>query len=137
MVNNRQRKHSILVITSDPVLISISNKINAGNMLIDFAVNPQEARQKIRNIHPDVILLGNSGSSELTFKYYNELRSGWISRHSTIIVVYSEDSGKSYYILSEENISLNLGKFTLISGESSTPVNVQDLPAKLAEVLSD
>jgi len=137
MMNSRERKHSILVITSDPVLISVSNKINTGNMLLDFAVNPQEAREKIRNIHPDFILLGNSGSSELTFKYYNELKSGWISRHSTIIVVYSDDSGKSYYILSEENISLKLGKFTLISGESSTPVNVQDLPAKLAEVLAD
>jgi len=136
-MNNRGRKHSILVISGDPLLIEVSNKIIAGNMHLDFAADPQEARQKIRLVHPDIILLGNPGSSDLIFKFYNELRSGWISRHSTIIVVYSEDSGKSYYVLSEENISTSLGKFTLISGESTNPVIALDLQAKLAEILTD
>ena len=69
----------ILVISREPALAEMTRKAAEGSMAVSGAETEAEGRNRIRELRPDIIILGPLDLPESVLRLYGELREGWRS----------------------------------------------------------
>ena len=90
-----------------------------GTAEVDYAPNEVEGLSKIREKHPDIVILGFLEPEGTVLKFYRQLREGWISHHASLLVVELNTSEDSHRILSDENLAVGIGEYTFLTGATS------------------
>lgn len=128
---NRQKE--ILVISQTKELIDLARVALEGGAVVIQAASETEALDKIRARHPDMVIIGDIGGPDDVFRFYNHLKEGWISRHSSIIIVEKDTSQNSYRLLSDENLVTGIDGHIMRPSASSPLVSPSLLPSALKE----
>ncbi len=113
-----QTRH-LLVISQDAKLVEIARKAAGGAITVDFAMNEAEGLNKLREIRPDIIVLGNLDSPGTVSKLYQDLREGWISHHASLLVVELDISENTCRILADEHLRMGIGDYAFVAGSPS------------------
>jgi 5,10-methylenetetrahydrofolate reductase len=66
------------------------------------ATGASEALEKVRSLHPEIVILGHPEPPGDAAKLSRELREGWISRHSSLLMIEENVRDHSYRIINEE-----------------------------------
>jgi methylenetetrahydrofolate reductase (NADPH) len=89
-MNQLDENRLILTVSNTPELAEATrNAVLDKGVVLESAVNEEEGLNKIREKHPDIIILGVLEPEGAVQKFYNQLRQGWISHHASIVVVES------------------------------------------------
>lgn len=131
-----KRNQSILVVGKNPELVEITIQATEGAIAVDYAPNEAEGLSKVREKHPEIIILGYLDPPEAVTRYYRELREGWISHHASLLVVELNSSDNSHRILSDENLSAGIGGHTLLAGATSPLLPTEYLLPRLKEIIN-
>jgi methylenetetrahydrofolate reductase (NADPH) len=137
MMNPVNQTKSILVISRKPELAEITGKAAAGTMSVAYAETGTEGLDKIRELRPDIILLGPSSSPEAVLKLYGQLREGWISRHASLLVVELNAADNTYRILGDEDLMLGIGEYAFQKGSASLFQPADHLVAALQQTIAE
>jgi methylenetetrahydrofolate reductase (NADPH) len=82
------RNQNILVVSvTDDLLQKVRLSLEGLPVEVYYAPGEQQGLNLIRDKHPDVVILGDLESAANAADYYRELREGWISRHSSLLLV--------------------------------------------------
>jgi methylenetetrahydrofolate reductase (NADPH) len=92
----------ILVVGQDPGLIEAVRQAAGPLASVDQAATPAEAIEKVKTTRPDLVLLLGDGLTEEITPFHQELRRGWISRHSSVLLVKPAPPGDSFLLLDED-----------------------------------
>ena len=96
----------ILVVSSTPELVESTRKATErAAARVDFAVSRTEGLNKIREYHPDIVILGVLEHEESVHEFYQQLKEGWISHHASLLVVETIGSNDLQWQPSEESDS--------------------------------
>lgn len=125
--------HIILVISRTPGLAAITREAVQNAVEVDYASNRSAALEKVRTGRPEIVILGQPEPPDTAAGLYRELREGWISRHSSLLVIEQNAAGDSCRILTDENLEARIGGYTFIPG-SAAPFFP---PADLASILRE
>lgn len=117
---------SILVVSNNPGLAEITLKAAGGAASVAYAPDEAAGMTRVREEHPDLIIIGELGRPEAALNYYRELRADWISHHASLILLESDTANDTHRVLSDENLVEGLGEYTLQAG-----VPGQYFPAEL------
>ena len=94
-----------MIISRKPELAEIAGRAAAGTVSVAYAGNGAEGLKKIRELRPEIILLGPLNSPEAVLKLYRELREGWISRHASFLVLEMNDDENTHRIFDDEDLA--------------------------------
>ena len=125
------RHRKILVVSETPELVEAAQRAVSGTASIDYASGRSQALEKVRTTRPDIIILGKIPDYTSGLKFCRELREGWISRHSSLLLIEPEDGG-SFRILDDGCIETFVGEH-LNTGPSGIIVRGETLSARLKE----
>jgi methylenetetrahydrofolate reductase (NADPH) len=104
-----KEKRQILVISQLPHLLDAVRASVAGTIAVEYADNAAEGLGKLREILPDLIVLGNLDSPEAVARLTRNLRDGWISHHAALLIIDYRAAEDTYRILNEETIVSGAG----------------------------
>ena len=127
-----QRKHNILVVSQTPDLAEIIRKAIDRVIEVDYAPGQAEALEKIRTTRPDIVILGKMESPEAVVKFCQQLHEGWISRHSSVLVV-DLDSSEDSHCPSAEELEVGIGEYNYLTGGSGSLMPEEFLLPRLKE----
>jgi methylenetetrahydrofolate reductase (NADPH) len=127
------KKQSVLVVSNSLDLANMTRQAIDQSVELDYALDESVGLHKIREKHPDIIVLGHLEPPGMVLKFYHVLREGWISRHSSIIIV--EPSGESVRVLSDENLGLEIGEHTFVTPVASPLIPLGKLSSELKEII--
>jgi len=127
---------SILVIAQNPELLEIVRKSVEESLVLYHADGEVDGFQKIREIRPDIIMLGSLDSPDKTAKLYRDLREGWIAHHASLLIIEQKAFDKKYRILSDEHLTMKIGEYGLSAESPSTFLPVESLISSLKEIIS-
>jgi methylenetetrahydrofolate reductase (NADPH) len=131
--NRSQAKKHILVVSSKPDLAELTDQAAGGIAGVEYASNEVAAREKINQSHPEIIILGQLESAAALLRFCRELKQGWISRHSSLLVVELNTSDEAHRILSEDNIEVGIGEYSFLTGNSSPLIPKEYFLSRLRE----
>jgi methylenetetrahydrofolate reductase (NADPH) len=131
------RKQSILVVSHNAELARITRQSADIGVEVDYAPDETQGLNQIRNKRPDIVIIGNLEPAGAVLKFYRELREGWISRHTSLLVVELNTSEDRHRILSEENLVVGIGEYTFLSGATSPLLPSEYLLPRLKEIIRD
>jgi methylenetetrahydrofolate reductase (NADPH) len=100
---------NILVISQTPHMEAIVRNAAEGILAVTGAGSDAGGLNKIRELRPEIIILGPLSSSEMVPRVYTQLREGWISHHASLLVVEA-NTENMYRILGDENSGYDLWK---------------------------
>jgi methylenetetrahydrofolate reductase (NADPH) len=126
---------SILVVSKSPELAEIIRRAADKPIEVAHASNESEGLDQVKERHPDIIILGYLGPPEVVTKYYNQLREGWISRHSSLLVVGLNIQDTSPCILDDEDLKAGTGKCVFLEGDTGPLLQVEQLIPQLKEAI--
>ncbi|MFC1942447.1 methylenetetrahydrofolate reductase C-terminal domain-containing protein [Chloroflexota bacterium] len=98
----------ILVVSRDPDLVETIRKVTDTSVVIDRASNHTEALEKVKTTRPGIVVLVDDEPVGALAKFYFELRQGWISRHSSVLLIEPASSGDSFRLLDENYLDSEL-----------------------------
>ncbi len=142
------KKRYILVVSQTPELAGILRQATEENIELSPVSTASEAKEKVRLLHPEIIVLGHLEPPGEVEKLASELSTGWISRHSTILEIDENILEGSFRIVKDaaSDISGRADKPTVTtSGEFLTaniflPVlkeEIQDILDERSNALKD
>jgi methylenetetrahydrofolate reductase (NADPH) len=135
-MKSANQKRRVLVISESRELKERAEKA-AGQMAeMSFAPNEAEGLGLIRELRPDIIILGPLGSPEEVWRLYAEIRGGWISHHASPLVVEMRAADNSYCILGDENLATRIGERILSEGEPGLFFPAEQLVPRLQLAIS-
>jgi methylenetetrahydrofolate reductase (NADPH) len=129
------RKRHILVLSQSPELADIVRTAAGEEIAVDTAFNEDEGHDKIREIRPDIIILGRLDSAGAVRELYRRLSEGWISRHASLLIVERSDSENTCRILSDEDLTMAIGGLDLIRGDAVPFAPAEDLLNRLKQII--
>ena len=103
MKSAHHEKH-ILVISQGPDLEETARKAANGAAAVNCVSGEVEALNKVRELRPEIIILGSLPSPESVLKLYGDLREGWISHHASILLIERRAAENTYRIWTEEDL---------------------------------
>jgi methylenetetrahydrofolate reductase (NADPH) len=127
---------NILVITESPELLEIVRKSVEESLVLYHAAGEVDGFKKIRDIRPDIIILGSLDSPETTAKLYRDLREGWIAHHASLLILEQKASDNKYRILSDEQLTMKIGEYALSAESPSAFLPAESLIFSLRETIS-
>jgi methylenetetrahydrofolate reductase (NADPH) len=133
------RSKRIIVISLYPELLRMCRKAAEADperTVIDFAAVESEGLQRLREIRPDVIILGDVYPPGTLSNLYRDLQEGWISHHASLLLVEQNTSDNTCRILSNENLATGIGGHALSQGTASPFLTLDQLVPKLAETIA-
>src|SRR3989304_6984290 len=110
---------NILVVSKTPDLAEITRKATEGVIEVDYAPNQTLALEKVRTSRPDIVILGSMDPPGSVMEFCRKLREGWISRHSSLLVVEVNPSEDSHCASSDE-LEVGIGEYDFLTGSSSS-----------------
>ncbi len=134
-MKSADRARNILVISQDSELAEIAGKAAGEGRTVSYAAGEAEGLYRIRELRPDIILLGPLSSLEAVLEFYSQLREGWISHHASLVIVELDRAAKTHRILSDENLILGFGEHASITGAPSPFQPAGQLEQALREVI--
>lgn len=114
-----KNKPNILVVSKTPDLADITRKAVGEAVDIEYVSSEIEALSQVRQKHPEIVILGYLEPEGEVYKFCQRLRDGWISRHSSLIVVELDNAKDSHRILCDENLPVGIGEYSLLAGASA------------------
>ncbi|HTY62950.1 MAG TPA: methylenetetrahydrofolate reductase C-terminal domain-containing protein [Acidobacteriota bacterium] len=108
-MKSANRTRHVFVISRNADLVDLVRKAADETIVVDSAASEAEGRRKLGDIRPDIILIGNLDSKESAWRFYWDLREGWISHHASLLIIESDESNKTFRILGEENLTMSIG----------------------------
>lgn len=133
---NAKHNRSILVVSKSPELVEITRQAAKKSMTVDYASNEVEGLNRVRETHPDIIILCYREPTEEIVAWYRKLREGWISRHSSLLIVESNSTdNNSYRILTGEDLMI-CGDYTLLTGAAVPVLSAVEMLPRLKEIIS-
>jgi methylenetetrahydrofolate reductase (NADPH) len=135
MKATNQKRH-VLVISRNPELAAVVRKSVEGEISVDYAANEAEGIAKLREIRPDIIILGYLDPQGPELDLYRDLREGWIAHHATLLLVELNVSENSCRVLSDENLKMGIGEYAFLSGSSSPSLPIEDLAPTLNGIIA-
>ena len=126
----------ILVITQDPELTEIVRNSIGENAALDHAAGEIEGFSKIREIRPDIIVLGSLDSPDAVFRMVRNLGKGWISRHASLLVIEQTAAENRYRILSDETLTTGIGGYAFGTPSLSAFLPPESFIPRLRETIS-
>jgi methylenetetrahydrofolate reductase (NADPH) len=134
-IENHRR---ILVVSSTPELAEISRKAVEGSDLeVDFAPNEEEGWRTVSEKQPAVVILGHLETPGAVIKFYRRLREGWISHHASLLIVELNTPERSFRILSDENLTAGIGKYTFLEGAESQFIPQEQILSTLSGIINN
>jgi methylenetetrahydrofolate reductase (NADPH) len=127
---------SILVISGSPDLAQTVRQIEAGQIEVTYAPGKTEGLARIRELHPEIVVLGDLGPVESVLGYYRELREGWISRHSSLLLIEEDAGSGGFRILGDEHLSSGIGTMCFHTGKPGATIPRAGLAGALTEIIS-
>ncbi len=118
-MKTEKTNQSILVISANPELAEIARLAVDARITVSYAGSEIEGRKIIAESCPDIVMLGRLEPPGDVFQFYRELREGWISRHSSLLLIELDTEKDSHRILGDENLVVGLGEYTFLAGETS------------------
>jgi len=94
-------KQSILVVNGTPQLVEMTRQTVPPGIVVDEASGLAEVLQKIQRNRPALIILKKIEPESAQRELLDEIRQGWITRHSLLLVVEVGPQGDNYRILDE------------------------------------
>jgi methylenetetrahydrofolate reductase (NADPH) len=98
--NAAQQTKRLLVIGQNPRLAQIA-RLAANDLVVEYAVSESEGRRKLREIRPDIIIVGDLDPPGTVSRLSSDLREGWISHHAALVVVELDTFAHAYRIVSD------------------------------------
>jgi methylenetetrahydrofolate reductase (NADPH) len=92
--NKVNKKQYILVVSQVPELSRIVRRAVSETIEVEFASNESETLEKVRTLHPEIVILGHLEPPGAIAGLSAQLREGWISRHSSLLVI--EENADSF-----------------------------------------
>lgn len=127
---------NLLVIGQNPKLAAIAGQAVDAAISVHYAAGETEGWNILREIRPDIILLGELDPPGTVARIYRLLKEGWISHHASILVIEFEMPRNSYRILSDENVTMELGGRGFITGTASPFLPEADLSRELRNTIA-
>jgi methylenetetrahydrofolate reductase (NADPH) len=134
-MKKNSKKQNILVVSNTAELGQMIRQAVEESIDVASVSNEQEGLAAIREKHPDMVILGKPAPSSSAAAYYRELREGWISRHSSLLIVEADQAGTSYRILGDENLKSCIGDIIFHDGKESPFVQRENIIAGLQEII--
>jgi methylenetetrahydrofolate reductase (NADPH) len=126
-------KNRILVVSARPGLADITRQAVGGTAEVEYASGQDEARSALVRSRPDVIILGQLEPAGSVEKFCRELKQGWISRHSSLIVVEPSATEDGHHIISDENLEVGIGEYNFLTGSAAPLIPGEFLLPRLRE----
>ncbi len=98
----------ILIVGQDAGLIDTVRQAVGSAATIDLASTPAEAIERVKTTRPAIVLLLGSGLTDAMTPFHQELRQGWISRHSSVLLLKPAPSGDGFVLLGEDYLDAEL-----------------------------
>jgi methylenetetrahydrofolate reductase (NADPH) len=136
-MKSANQKRTILVISRDQELATIAGKAAGPMAEVTFAGDRAEGLGKIRELRPEIVILGPLISPEEVWRLCTEIREGWISHHVSLLVIETNAEENAYRILSDENLAMALGEHALQKGASELSFPVEQLLQRLQEAIAE
>lgn len=135
-MKSAERARHILVISRNPEFKDGVRKAVDSATVVDYAADKPEGLRKLAETRPEVIILGPLDSTEAVLALYRELREGWISHHAATLIVEFSDSGSTFRILGDDNLSMSIGEYAFTKGAASPFLPIEDLIPRMAESIA-
>jgi methylenetetrahydrofolate reductase (NADPH) len=135
-MKSANQKRKILVISRNQELAELAGRATGQMVELIVAINATEGLGKIRELRPDIIVLGPLDSPEEVWRLYAEIREGWISHHASLLIVEMNAAENSCRILSEENFATGIGEHSLLEGAAGLVFPVELLVLKLQDAIA-
>jgi methylenetetrahydrofolate reductase (NADPH) len=136
-MNPANQTRNILVISQNPKLVELTRKAVDEKIAVDFAASETEGFNKLRELRPDIIILGDLDPPGAVAKLYRDLRDGWISHHASLIVLELNPHLNTHRILSDENLTMGIGEYGFLKGSACPVLRGEDLLPKLKEIIAE
>jgi len=135
MSPNNGNRH-ILAITKDAKLIEIVRQVVDENISVNQAADKDEGFTRIRDIRPDLIILGPLDIRGEAFSLYRALKKDWIAHHASLLIVEQRIAEGTYRILSDENVVTGIGEFRFPDGSTGTFLPREVFDSRLGEIIA-
>jgi methylenetetrahydrofolate reductase (NADPH) len=130
------RTRNILVISQDMELAEITRKAAGESTAVASAVSDAEGRNMIRELRPDIIILGPLNSRDAVQKLFVEIREGWISHHASLLVLeFNADENANWTII-DGNPAVGTSAHAFVNASVGTFVPAETLLPRLREILA-
>jgi methylenetetrahydrofolate reductase (NADPH) len=126
----------ILVISPDKDLADLVRHAAGHSVILDHAAMEAEGLDKLKEIRPDLIILGRFGSPEAMPALYRKLQKGWISHHASMLIIEFKEGERTFRLLGDENLSTRIGEYPVIEGFSSSFMPAENLVPELREAIA-
>ncbi|MDP2719904.1 MAG: methylenetetrahydrofolate reductase C-terminal domain-containing protein [Dehalococcoidia bacterium] len=130
------RKRKILVVSNTPALADITRKATGAGLIVEHALNKAEARERVRATHPDLVILGRLEHPDDVWKFYGELREGWISRHSSVLVVELDFSDEFHRVLGDVQLEKGTSGYDPLAGPPGSLISKDSIVSGLGELIA-
>src|SRR5512136_2359966 len=130
------RIRHILVISQSPALAETTRKAAEESITVDYAASEAEGLNRLREIRPDIIVLGRLDPQAAVLALYRELRDGWISHHASTLIVEFNELENTFRILSDENLTMSIGDHAFWAGSASQFMPADKLVPRLTEAIA-
>jgi methylenetetrahydrofolate reductase (NADPH) len=134
-MNTPNQKRNILVIGGKPDLAETTRKAAPAGAVVHVAADAVEGFDRIREMRPDIIILGEQASRGALVQLFRSLRDGWISHHASLLIVEHNESGNLYRILSDEDLVVEIGGYSLRKGSAGLVVPADSFASELEAII--
>ncbi len=135
-MKSANRTRNILVISRNPELAELTRAAAEDSIAVDYAANRDEGFGKLREIRPDIIIIGELDSPAAVARLYQDLREGWISHHASLLIVERNAAENTCRILSDANLATGIGEYSLVTGSASPILRAEELLPRLKETIT-
>lgn len=129
------RPKYILVVSQSSDLAVMVCKAAAGIISVVHVTAPGEAIVKIKESRPEIVILGNLGASAEVLRFCKELKEGWISRHSAVLVLEMAAGGGR--CAESEELTVNEGEYAFLSGIATPLMPLETLAERLKSKITE
>jgi methylenetetrahydrofolate reductase (NADPH) len=131
------KKTRVLVVGSEPAFHEMLGKILENQFEVLSASSEDEGLSQARNERPDAIVLGYLEPRGTSFQLHKKLRSGWLTKHTPLLVVEigsSELSQKGW--TRQEALEMDADDYITISPDDSASISRLQESVGLAEKIT-
>lgn len=134
-MNRSNNQQSILVINKHPEIAGLIQQSIGSTIKVNFVTDEIEAANLIGESHPDIIVIGGLESFDKVISFYKYLREGWISRHSSILILQPDEENKAYRILDEYSVETTIDGFIYTKGRITQYLPPEEFITGLREIV--
>lgn len=130
----QEKRPKVLVVSRSVALAELTRKAAGETVEVHRAQNRAEAREKVREVRPDLVVVGGLEPPDSAAELCTELRQGWIARHSSVVVV-DRGGAESVPCPGSAVFAVSRGEYDALTGASGSPPPEAPLSDRLKETI--